>query len=278
MVLITNTVQGQERVKPSKTYPPGDTIISPLYGIKMIVPEHWYGFLTRGTEVFTLESDTAGGTTILMYPSEESLKDIETRWQGKVEFSPGVELIPESKPQINDGFLQSAFGISGNDNRKGFAYAECGEFGFCYTAFVIVDHFRANSYRKTLSQLAKNLDFFEPTITEFYGDFDWTKELSGKYMVTYESGGGSTKQNHLWLCPDGTFESRITRKGGLKGTTGPYKGKLKGTYVIEGVGHAGMIQLNFEKLTPLQLPLEIKDEVVFMNGLRYSISDHNQCK
>ncbi|GJM30535.1 MAG: hypothetical protein DHS20C17_31700 [Cyclobacteriaceae bacterium] len=268
----------QERVKPSKSYLAGEVIEAPLYGIRLTLPEHWNGFLTRSTEIFTLNSDTTGDTSIMIFPSEESLQDIETRWRGKVEFSPGIVLIPESTPQITGGKLTSAFTLSGNENQQGYAFASCGDFGFCYTAFLMVGASRAEYYGDVLNKLAANINFFQPTITEYYGDYEWPQELKGKYMVTYERGAGSNKQNHLWLCEDGTFKSQIKRKGGLKGSTGDYKGKLTGTYTIEGTGATGRIQLDFEKLTPLQLPLEIKDEVIYMNGLRYSISGHDQCK
>jgi len=275
----TQASYGQERVQASKAYHPGDSIMTPLYGIKLVVPAHWNGFLTRGTEIFTLECDTSGASSIKMFPSEESLKDIENRWRGKIEFAPGIELVPDHEPGIVDGAINTAFSITGDDVQTGFAYATCGDFGFCYTAFLLVDRSQASYYQDVLSELSESITFFKPTITDYYGDYDWSQELKGKYMVTFERGQGSNKQNHLWLCEDGSFTANITRRGGLKGTTGPYNGKLKGTYSIEGVGSSGRIQLNFDDLTPLQLPLEIKDDVIYMNGLRYSISlEHNRCK
>ena len=280
LILGTSSAQliAQERVKPNKGYMAGDTIQSPLYGIQLILPAHWNGYLTRGTEVFSLSSDTTMETTMMIFPSEENLKDIETRWNGHVELSPGVDIIPVEPPKIQNGKLQSEFSFSGNENRMGYSIAQCGDFGFCYTAFLIVNKTSGPNYRGIMDELSQYISFFEPTLADFYGDYDWDKELKGKYMVTYESGGGSTKQNHLWLCEDGTFESRITRKGGLKGTTGKYKGKLSGTYTVEGIGPSAKITLNFEKLEPIVLPLEIKEEVIYMAGLRYSVGGHNQCK
>ena len=256
----------------------GDTIQSPLYGIQLILPPHWNGYLTRGTEVFSLSSDSTMETTFMIFPSEEDLKTIETRWNGHVELSPGVDILPAEPPKIKNGKLQTEFSFSGNENRMGYSIAQCGDYGFCYTAFLITNKSSGSNYRGIMDEFSKYISFFEPTLTDFYGDYDWAKELSGKYMVTYESGGGSTKQNHLWLCEDGTFEARITRKGGLRGTTGKYKGKLKGTYTVEGVGPSAKIALNFEKLEPIVLPLEIKEEVIYMAGLRYSVGGHNQCK
>jgi hypothetical protein len=275
---MVNPAQSQERVTASKSYRAGDSINAPLYGIKLVLPANWNGYLTRGTEVFTLESDTTGETTIVIFPTEESLQKIQTRWNGKVELSPGVELIPTDPPKMSEGRIVTAFTLKGDINRTGFAYASCGDFGFCYTAFLIVDQSRASVYENVLDKLAGNISFFKPTLTEYYGDYDWSQQLQGKYLVTYERGDGSNKQNHLWLCDDGTFTSQIKRKGCLKGSAGPYKGKLKGTYSIEGIGSTGRIQLNFDKLTPLQLPLGIKDEVIYMNDLRYSVSEHSQCK
>jgi hypothetical protein len=278
ILLISHYSYAQERVKPSKAYLSGDTIMSPLYGIKLILPEHWNGFLASGTEVFTLSSDTTAETSIFIFPSEENLKTIETRWNGHVEMAPGLDVLPVEPPKIRDGKIKSEFDFSGNDNRMGYAIAQCGGHGFCYTAFLIVNKTSRKNYQNVMDELSAYISFFEPTLTDFYGDYNWSEELKGRYMVTYESGGGSVKQNHLWLCEDGTFEARITRKGGLRGTAGKYRGKQKGTYVVEGVGPSGKIQLNFEKLEPLVLPLEIKEEVIYMAGLRYSVGGHNQCK
>ena len=133
---------GQERVKPSKAYMAGDTIQSPLYGIKMILPEHWNGFLTRGTEVFTLSSDTTGETSIMLFPSEEDLQAIEKRWNGHVEMGPGLDVLPTEPPKIKDGKILCEFNFSGNENKMGYSVAECGDYGFCYTAFLIVDKIR----------------------------------------------------------------------------------------------------------------------------------------
>ena len=87
IILLCFTVGAlaQERVKPAKGYMAGDTIQSPLYGIQLILPAHWNGFLTSGTEVFTLTSDSTAETSIFIFPSEEDLKTIETRWNGHVE-------------------------------------------------------------------------------------------------------------------------------------------------------------------------------------------------
>jgi len=258
----------------------GDTINAPMFGIKMILPAHWNGFLARGTEVFTLESDTALGTTIMVFPSEEDLNKIEARWNGGVELSPGMDLVPTEPPKIREGKLKSEFKFSGDENRIGYSFAQCGDFGYCYTALLVVNKSSAHHYRDVVDKLSDYVSFYEPTLTDFYGDYNWSEQLKGKYMVTYESAGGySVKQNHLWLCEDGTFISRIKRKGGFKGTTGDYKGKLRGTYQIDGVGSTGKLLLNFDKLSPLELPLEIKEDVVYMNGLRYSVaSEHDQCK
>ena len=276
--LLNTALSAQERVQPNKGYLAGETIESPLYGIKLVLPDHWNGFLARDTEVFTLNSDTTLETSIMIFPSEENLKAIESRWNSKVELSPGMELIPSEPPRIRDGKLKSEFTFSGDQTRMGYSLAQCGDFGFCYTAFLIINKSSGPKYQGVLDKLSEHIGFFAPTLTSIYGDYNWADQLKGKYVVTYETAGYSVKQNHLWLCEDGTFQARIKRKGGFKGSTGKYKGKLRGTYQIEGIGANGKILLNFEKLSPLELPLEIRDDVVYMNGLRYSISEHNQCK
>ncbi len=279
LLVSSNGVMAQERVRAGKAYLAGDTILAPMFGIEMVLPEHWNGFLTRDTEVVTLNADTIGETNVMIFPTEEDLESIKDRWNGKVTLSPGVDLLPVEPPGIVQGKLKTEFNFSGNEDRMGYAIARCGAYGFCYTAFLIVTKTRGHIYKDVLDKLANSITFFEPTLTEYYGDYNWEQVLKGKYMVTYEVITYSAKKNHLWLCPDGTFQARIKRKGGFKGSSGGYKGKLKGTYQVQGVGAKGTLMLNFEKLPPLELPLEVKDDVIYMNGLRYSVAEeHNQCK
>ena len=71
-------------------------------------------------------------TTLMVFPSEEDLETIEKRWNGKVELSPGVDILPVEPPRIKNNSLQSEFSFSGNENRMGYSIAQCGDFGFYF--------------------------------------------------------------------------------------------------------------------------------------------------
>ena len=267
----------QERVKPSKVYQAGETITAPVYGILLTLPENWRGYLTRETSIFTLNCDSVNDVNIRIFPSEESVASIRSRWSKGVELSPSLKAMPIGEVENTENGLKTEFEFTDNPDVKGFSRVECGSYGHCYTAIITAPSNIYKMYQNALEVLAANTVFKEPWLEDFYGDHDWNAELSGKYIFNYEIGAGSRKTNQVWLCSDGTFESKIIRKKALKGIAGPYEGKHKGTYKIEGVGSKGVLVLNFKDLEPLNLDLLIKDDQLFINEVRVLASTHDKC-
>lgn len=278
MLLTPCNCLPQQRLQPSKTYTEGDTIVAPLYGISFVIPDHWSGFLTRETQVFTLNSDTTGDVKVIVFPSEGKLEDIEARWSKGVELSPEFKVMPTGALVVSEGELTCEFHLENNESLKGYVLAKCGGYGHCYTMVLTAPYNIYTRYKTTLHKLSGRMDFVEPSITGPYEEFDWSETLSHKYLFTYQSGGGSTKGNHLWLCPDGTFHAKLQRRGLLKDAVGDYKGRHTGTYQTEGKGPSGKLLLRFKELSSLDLNLEIKDDLIFINGERYSIAENKKCK
>ena len=271
-------VNAQERVKPSKVYQAGETITAPLYGLTLTLPENWRGYLTQETSIFTLNCDSVNDVNIRVYPSEESLESIKSRWSQGVELSPGLKAMPIGEVEKTKNGLKTAFKFTGNPGVKGFSRVVCGSYGHCYTAFITAPTNMYMQYQNALEVLATGTEFKEPWLEDFYGDHHWSEALSGKYIFNYDIGEGSRKTNQLWLCEDGTFETKIIRKKALKGVAGPYHGKQKGTYRIEGVGSTGVLILEFKDLAPLRLDLSIRDEHIFINEQRFLASTHDKCQ
>jgi len=96
--------------------------------------------------------------------------------------------------------------------------------------------------------------------------------------VTFTSYQHYKKENHLWLCADGTFKSKLNRKGLAKESSSKYYGKKKGTWKAEGVGATGKLYLSFKKLNEIEVQLEITDEKIHMNNERYFVMESPNCK
>ena len=278
LMAINLPVKAQERVKPSRVYQAGESITAPVYGLTLILPENWRGYLTRETSIFTLNCDSVNDVNIRVFPSEESLASIKARWSQGVELSPGLKAMPIGEVEKTHNGLKTEFEFNGNPGVKGFSRVECGSYGHCYTAFITAPTTIYKDYINALEKLAEGTSFKEPWLEDFYGDHDWNEALSAKYIFNYDIGEGSRKTNQLWLCENGTFETKIIRKKALKGIAGPYHGKQKGTYRIEGVGPTGVLILEFKDLAPLRLDLLFKEEHIFINEQRFLASAHDKCQ
>ena len=116
----------------------------------------------------------------------------------------------------------------------------------------------------------------EPSLGSIYENFDWSEKLKNKYLATYVSNPYVKKNNQVWLCADGTFKSLLRQKG-FGELTKKQSGKQSGTWEAQGVGAKGELILNFKKAHPLRVEMELKDDKLMVNGIRFYIMEH-QCK
>ncbi|NJN42260.1 MAG: hypothetical protein HC811_08615 [Flammeovirgaceae bacterium] len=163
-------------------------------------------------------------------------------------------------------------------NRKGFAEASCGPFGFCIVSIMLSDTENYDRNKKSLQKFMDDVDFFEPNSKKPYEDFNWVDFLKDKQLVNYTYMTGASKKNELRFCPDGNFETYIKQTGFLKEQNRKYMGTKKGTWTVIGTGPSAKLVLSFEKIGNLEVVLEMQEERVSLNGERYFISANPKCK
>ncbi len=271
-------LQAQDRVQAAKEYLAGDEFYAPVNGIKFKMPDGWSGYIPMDTDVLSLRLDSARELDIMVRAYEDGLDNIKARWDKGVELARGIFAQPQGEFKKVGDRIVGSFSFSNDKSRMGHSLAICGPFGKCATMIVLVPTPSHTKYKDLLTGVADNLTFVEPTLESFDADYDWSTELRGKYLVLYEGTNTSLKANHIWLCPDGTFQSLAERRGDMKGQAGPYKGKQKGTYRLMGVGPQGRLILEFKKAEALDITLTRKDEIVYLNGDRYNVANNTKCK
>jgi hypothetical protein len=134
--------------------------------------------------------------------------------------------------------------------------------------------------KKALQDFVDNTTFTTPSNESPYLNFNWKKFLSGKVllMTGFEETGQNKRENEVNLCADGTFSSKITRKGIFKDQAKAYQGSKKGTWEVKSNGDKATIIFTVPKLPPAEVNLELKDEEIYINGDRYFIGASEKCK
>ena len=274
-------VQAQERVQPAKTYVGGDIIYAPLSGIQFAIPDQWSGYYIPESEMFYMRSDTSSLVNVLLAVNrDESLEAMRFRWNNGVELVPDIFMKPATSFDINGDILSGEQYLSNNKDVKGFVLSKCGDFNACAIFLLTAPSSEYLKFKNTLEALATGISLNEPSLENLEDEFDWKRELEGKYLLMNESTGTSTRGNHLWLCYDGTFTMDLKRKGLAKKQAGKYKGKSKGRFTIIGTGASGQLILQFEgkkALEKLTIELTLKGEAIYLNEDRYFRSENTKC-
>jgi hypothetical protein len=273
----------KSRLQPGKMYAAGETLYAPRFGFIAKVPEGWEGILPRESEVFLLSTTTSTYGEIFVFGREHG--DLDTMlksWKEGVELSESIRL-KAINPVIQDGILSceiTADGESVNKGNKGFAIARCSPSGPCITTLMIAPIQFYEPVKNTVTDFMKNSSFEPPSNASPYEDFDWQEFLSNKVLATYASAQGGSKETMIHLCKDGSFTAKITKKGFFKDQNPAYKGNLTGQWTAKGDGEKATLQFIFsnKSISPVEVPLTIKDEKVTSNGERYFVGNSDKCK
>jgi hypothetical protein len=158
--------------------------------------------------------------------------------------------------------------------------AKCSPHGFCLSYMLMSNSSSFEAAKKALQQFVDNTTFAKPSTESPYLHFNWKKFLSGKVllMTTFQETGQNKKENEVNLCSDGTFSSRITRKGIFKNEIKGYQGSKKGTWEVKSKGDKASIVLSIPKLEPAEVTMEIRDEEIYVNGNRYFVGISEKCR
>jgi hypothetical protein len=282
---IVGHTQSLKRIQPGTLYEQGETVTSPKYGVKSVIPDGWAGTLPRDTEVFLLSPTTGvGGEIYLFVSTENNLQSIEENWNRGVSLSESI-VIKAKEPEIIGDALRSEVQVEGentNKGNKGYAVAKCNPNGSCIVCLGISPYQFYPNTKTGVDNFMDAISFTAPSTESIYVDFDWKEFLADKMLISFmmiESGGQSgSKENTINLCGDGTFKADINKKGILKEYNSQYKGRQSGTWTAEGIGERGFLKLNFKKLPAAEIQMYINDEKIYANDERYFAGASDKCK
>lgn len=245
-----------------------------------MVPQGWSGMLPRDSEIFLLLPDDGSNGEI--YITADVGIDEEQRksnWLLGLELGNGNVLKSDGKIFKRGNSLASEIVLAQKTtNTRGYIETQCGSYGNCITATLLGAPLDFARMQKALYEFMDKITWVEPNLMADYGDFTWSEYLSGKHLLNYDYVPNAKSENDLWLCPDGTFTTKLKRGGLLKDQVQNYKGTKKGTWETSSVGQTGVLTLNYEKLSPLEVSLKIDDDRIYLNDKRHFVMKATICK
>lgn len=271
------------RIKPAVMYHGGDTIRSPRLGVETRIPQGWSGVLPRETEVFLLMPEiNASGEIYVVINEKMDIQQQMRRWEQGMSLDEAIKLKPdggitrrgENIIAVNGKLV----GDKVNDPRKIYAESICSPAGFCMVFLAIGDPGSFDLVKKALQSFVDNTTFRTPSNESPYLNFNWKKFLSGKILLSMTYDDSGKKTDEVDLCSDGTFQSRIKRTGVFKDLARKYQGSKSGTWTVESKGEKATITFKFEKLDPVIIDLEARDEEIYIRNDRYFVGESQRCK
>ncbi len=271
----------KNRIEPGKMYNAGDSVYTPRYGFSGRIPEGWAGVLPRETEVFLLNSTTGSFGEIFIFGREKiDLAQLAEDWKAGVNISETITL-KATDPIIDGDLLYSHAEAVGNylpsKNYRAFAATRCGE--ACITVLAISEESNSETTFGTALELLKTAVLSSPKEIDPYEGFDWKGFLSGKLLVAFEGFTGGKQHTEVTLCENGSFVAKISKKGMIEDSNPNYKGRMKGSWLVEGNNSQARLTLIFEEknLPPFEANLEFVDEELYINGERHYASQAKKC-
>ena len=209
---------------------------------------------------------------------EDTYDDLKSRWTNGVELDNGVIAKAIGEHDFRKDILASNVEIIGNKSTAGYVEAKCGDYGICLVAFLFAPPGKVASLSESIKYFTDNLTLIEPMEINPYANFDWENFLGNKYMANYERLQGSKKESEIWFCPDGTFRSKLKKRGAFAEESDEYTGSKSGTWKVDQVGPSTTLTLSFKKLPSIDIPLNIEEEKIYANGTRFFFMQDNSCK
>lgn len=278
LYLVANKVNAQDDdIRPTLRFESGE-IVKGRSGVSATIPENWSGVLPRGVELFLLmPNDGSNGEIYVSVQKTIPLEQRKSNWLAGLDLGNGNVL-------KSDGAIltRTGGGLSTNlvleqktSDRKGYIELNCGD-EYCLTATLLSSPQDFDKLKGVLYDFLASIEWSEPGTFAPYADFDWNEFLTGKHVLNKEYIQKGKSQNDIWLCSDGRFTTKLKRSGMAKGEARDYKGSNSGTWETSSVGQTGVLILNYKKLPPLEVKLEIKNEQIYLNDKRhYAIAATN---
>jgi hypothetical protein len=274
---------GKKRIQPGKMYNAQDTLFAPSYGFTSYVPAGWIGTLPRESEVFLLTTGSNGFGEIFVFGrASTDLNQLSELWKQGVDVTETLRL-KAIDPKVSGQILQSEVVADGNyvsTKSRAFAATKCGNKGTCITVLALATEGSYESISGAALEFLEKGTFQEPSFPSPYENFDWQKFLSNKLMITYDEVMGGAKQTQINLCENGTFAANVKKRGIMRNTNPEYKNRMSGDWTVMGAGPEANLHLTFNKkgLSPLTVPLTLRDEELYVGMDRYYASEATGCK
>lgn len=277
--LLVLSVCAQDRLKPGTIYQQGEQIFAPMVGYKGVVPDGWFGTLPQGEEVFMMIPNGNSKGFMFINAHKLPLSELQKMWQQEFQITETIKLNIKGDPVIEGNILTTVLNVSGAPEPfEGKAVAIEGGHGWTIGIILLSPTYKYEDHEKNFHQLLASSIVEAPSLETIYGNFKWSEFLKNKYLVSYLSSTQYTEQDEIWLCPDGTFRTKIKSKGKLVTEKSPYKGNTKGTWQADGVGEKSKLVLTTSKGAIETLDMEIKEDKIFINGTRFFALDYQDCK
>ncbi|EMS31185.1 hypothetical protein C943_02332 [Mariniradius saccharolyticus AK6] len=271
------------RLQPGRLYASGEEIYAPTFGFTSKVPDGWVGALPRETEVFLLNANSGFFGEMYVFGREQTdLNRLAEDWKKGVKVTETLTLMAVN-PRVEGSLLFGDVQATGNfvnKNYRGFAATRCGDKGYCITVLAVSLEENTSLVKSAAFEFLNSGTFDSPRIIDPFEDFDWKAFLSNKLMVSYDQILGGQKQSEVNLCGDGSFNASVRKKGLLKDTNPEYKGRMSGTWRVEGAGSQAVLTLEFSKknLSPLTVNLIFVEEQLMVGNERYYASESQECR
>lgn len=275
---LTGFSQG---IQPGKIYEAGEQLVSPMYGIQSKVPAGWMGLLPMDTEIFLMVPTGSSSDGEIYVAADSSTFDaVKANWMEGLLLDNGSRIKSDGNIFMRGDAMASNIILEGNGAMgfKGYVEAKCGKFGTCITILLTSPPQFFEEQKKAVIEFSDNTQLVKPSKTNIYDDFDWKAFLSGKYLANFAYVPGAKSEDEFWLCPDGTFRSKLKRSGALKNEVKEYQGKKSGSWSTNSVGKTGTLTLDINKMGPVEIDLMIENDRVFLNGYRFFAMLTDDCK
>ncbi len=279
LISTVSNIHAQERLKRGAIYQQGESIYAPMVGYKGIVPTGWFGIIPQGEEYFLMIPNGNATGYMFIDANKESLTQLAAIWKGNFALTDKIIISMIGSPTVSGNTMSANFSVSGTQEPAvGYAHAIEGGHGWTVVMILLTPVAKQTEFKENFDELIASSKVEAPSITTEHGDFNWAERLKSKYLMSYISQTKYTERNEIWLCPDGTFRSKIMSKGMLKVENSDYRGSKNGTWTAEGIGEKGSVTLTFTKKPPVTAALEIKDDKYFFNGVRIFVLENKNCK
>jgi hypothetical protein len=278
LLIIVIDCIAQERLSPGKLYDQGEEIVAPRIGFQARIPAGWFGTLPQGEEVFLLLPRGNRQGYMFINAHNAPLHELKERWSRIFSLTETITVSMQGDARLEGNTLEAELEVKGTQiPYKGQAKAVDGGQGFVISFILLAPAEMYGEYSDNFHELASSCTFSSPRKGSVYQDFNWVEFLQQIYLVSWISSAQYKEQNHIWFCPDGTFKTKIKSSGFVR-EKGPYKGRNKGIWSVEGTGPKGSLTFNFDKKPPLTVHIEIRDDKIFLNGERFYGLENDQCK